>query len=163
MEAIDTKMGRLKEQGVTVRGYKELVTKFVKRIKKAKDQLDRASFQETQTSNNNFNRQLENSNKTLDKLESCRVDMSITLQLGSSLANDIQKEDVHEPYLEDLDKYRGYISKSAKEAGETSDRMEEMQNHAIEVLVHKEEEKEEVMEKKFRANKTFKKMCCRNL
>ena len=155
MEDNDTKMGRLKEQGATVRGYKGQVTKVMKRIEKAKEQLDGASFQEVQASNENFKSQLENFNKTLDKLESCVADMSVTVELGISLANNLPKEDFRERYLEDLEKYSRYISKSAKETEDTSDHVERMQKHAIEALAHKEEEK--AMEEKFRANESFKK------
>ena len=40
MEAIDAKMLSLKEQGAAARGYKSQLTKVVKRVEKAKEQLD---------------------------------------------------------------------------------------------------------------------------
>ena len=40
MEAINAKMLSLKEQGAAARGYKSQLTKVVKRVEKAKEQLD---------------------------------------------------------------------------------------------------------------------------
>ena len=161
MEAIDAKMLSLKEQGAAARGYKGQLTKVVKRIEKAKEQLNVASFQEAQACNDNLNRQLESYNKALDKVESCIADMSVTLELGISLANDIGKEDTRQNYLESLNKYSGYITKSEEEIEGTSDNVEKLQKHAIEVLGTREEEKEkaleEKLEEKFRTNESFKK------
>ena len=53
-----------------------------------------ATFQEAQACNDNLNRQLDNFNKALDKLENCIADMSVTLELGFSQANDINKGEV---------------------------------------------------------------------
>ena len=114
MEAIDAKMLNLKEKGAAARGYKGQLTKVVKRIEKAKEQLDRSSFQEAQACNDNLSRQLESYNKALDKLESCIGDMSVTVELGISLANDEEKEDVRKSRLEDLNKYNGYIAMRTK-------------------------------------------------
>ena len=66
MEAIDAKMLSLKDQGAGAKGYEQL-TKVVKRVEKAKEQLNWALFQEAQACNDNLNRQLENFNKALDK------------------------------------------------------------------------------------------------
>ena len=68
MEDIDGQMLALKQQGAAARGYKGQLTKVTKRLERAKEQLNTASFQEAQACNDNLNRQLQNFNKALDKL-----------------------------------------------------------------------------------------------
>ena len=135
-------------------------TKVVKRVGKASEQLNAASFQETQACNDNLNRQLESYIKAFDKLENCLTEMSVTVELGISLANSLGKDDARgQSYLESLSKYSGYIAKSKEDIEVTSDQVEEMRKHAIEVLSTREEEKEKALdenaEKKFRANESF--------
>ena len=142
MEAINAKMLSLKEQGAGAKGYKGQLSKVVKRVEKAKEQLNKALFQEAQACNDNLNRQLECHNKALDKLESCISNMSETLELGISLAKDNNRDDPHgQIYLDSLNKYIGYITKSEEDIEVTSDHMEKVDKHAIEVLAMREEEK----------------------
>ena len=98
MEDIDAQMLTLKQQGATARGYKGQLIKVTKRLERAQEQLNTAKFQEDQACNDNLNRQLENFNKALDKLENCIADMSGTLELGFSLANNIDKGEVRNDY-----------------------------------------------------------------
>jgi hypothetical protein len=147
----------LKQQGAAVRGYKGQLTKVTKRLERAKEQLDTALFQEAQACYDNLNRKLDNFNKALDKLENCVADMSVSIELGFSLASDIVKEDVRNEYLDKLGKMRGNIDKSEEEIESSSVNMEMIQKHAIEVMAEREEEKEKAQEVKFRANETFRK------
>ena len=112
MEDIDSQMVTLKQQGAAARGYKGQLTKVTKRLERAKEQLDSASFQEAQACYDNLNRQFDNFNKALDKLENCIADMSVTIELGFSLANDIDKVDTRNEYLDKLGKLKGNIDKS---------------------------------------------------
>ena len=82
MEGMDAQMLALKQQAAAARGYKGHLTKVIKKVERAKDQLNKATFQEAQACNDNLSRQLENFNKALDKLESCISEMSVTLELG---------------------------------------------------------------------------------
>ena len=152
MEDIDSQMVTLKQQGAAASGYKGQLTKVTKRLERAKEQLDSASFQEAQACYDNLNRQLDNFNKALDKLENCIADMSVTIELGFSLANDIKKGNARNEYLEKLGKLKGNINKSEEEIESSSVNMEKIQKHAIEVMASKEEEKEKAQEEKFRAN-----------
>ena len=155
MEDIDSQMVTLKQQGAAVRGYKGQLTKVTKRLERAKEQLDSASFQEAQACYDNLTRQFDNFNKALDKLENCIADMSVTIELGFSLANDIDKGDTRNEYLDKLGKLKGNIDKSEEEIESYSVYMEKIQKHAIEVMASREEEKEKAQEEKFRANETF--------
>ena len=83
--------------------------------------------------------------------------MSVTIELGFSLANNIDKGYTRNKYLDKLGKLRGNIDKSEEEIESSSVNMEKIQKHAIEVMALREEEKEKAQEEKFRANKTFKK------
>ena len=117
MEDIDSQMVTLKQQGAAARGYKGQLTKVTKILERAKEQLDSASFQEAQACYNNLTRQFDNFNKALDKLENCIADMSVTIELGFSLANDIKKGDARNVYLEKLGKLKGNINKSEEDGG----------------------------------------------
>ena len=46
MENMETQMLALKQQAAAARGYKGHLTKVAKRVDRAKDHLDRATFQE---------------------------------------------------------------------------------------------------------------------
>ena len=107
MEDINGQMLPLNEQGAAARGYKGQLTKITKRVERDKEQLNTAKFQEAQACNDNLKRQLENFNKALDKLENCIAYMSVTLELGFSLANNIDKGEVRNDYLDRLGKLKG--------------------------------------------------------
>ena len=126
-------------------------------MERAKEQLDAASFKDAQACYDNLNRQLDNFNKALDKLKNCIADMSVTIELGFSLANNIDKGDTRNKYLDKLSKLRGNIDKSEEEIESSSVNIEKIQKHAIEVMASREEEKEKAQEEKFIANETFKK------
>ena len=138
MEGMDAQMLALKQQAAAARGYKGHLTKVTKRVERAKDQLDKATFQEAQACNDNLSRQLENFNKALDKLESCISEMSVTLELGFSLANDIDKDEDRNAYLDKLGKMKGNIDKNEEEIETNSINIEDIQKHAIEVVAHLE-------------------------
>ena len=118
MEAIDAKMLHLKEQGAGVKGYKGQLTHVVKRVEKASEQLNRSQFQEAHACNDNLNRQMQSYIKAFNKLENCLADMSVTVELGISLANSLGKDDAQgRSYLDSLSKYSGYIAKGEEKIG----------------------------------------------
>jgi hypothetical protein len=133
------------------------LTKVTKRVERAKDQLNKATFQEAQACNDNLSRQLENFNKALDKLESCISEMEVTLELAVSLANNIDKDEDRNAYLKKLGKMNVNIDKSKEEIETSSINIEDIKKHAIEVVANLEEEKEKSQEEKFRASESFKK------
>ena len=157
MENIDGQMVTLKEQGAAARGYKGQLTMVTKRLERSKEQLDTSSFQEAQACYDNLNIQFDNFNKALHKLKNCIADMSVTIELGFSLANNIDKGDTRNEYLDKLGKLRGNIDKSEEENESSSVNMEKIQKHAIEVMELREEEKEKAQEVKFKANENLKK------
>ena len=112
MESMDAQMLALKQQAAAARGYKGHLTKVAKRVERAKDHLNKATFQEAKACNDSLSRQIEIFNKALDKLESCISEMTVTLELGVSLANDIDKDEDRNAYLEKLGKMKVNIDKS---------------------------------------------------
>ena len=79
--------------------------KVLKRVEKASKQLNKSSFQEAHTCNNNLNRQLQSYIMAFDKLENCLADMSVTVELGISLVNSLGKDDTQcKHYLDSLSK-----------------------------------------------------------
>ena len=157
MEDMETQMGALKQLGAAARGYKGHLTKVAKRVDRAKDHLNKATFQEGKACNDNLDRQIDIFNKALDKLESCISEMTVSLELGISLANDLEKEEDRKAYLEKLSKMKVNIDKSEEEIESNSINIEDIQRHAIEVIAGLEDEKEKVLEEKFQASETFKK------
>ena len=157
MEGMDAQILALKQQAAAARGCKGHLTKVTKRVERAKDQLDKANFQEAQACNDNLSRQLENFNKALDKLESGISEMSVTLELGFSLANKIDKDEVCNAYLNKLGKMKMNIDKNKEEIESNSISIEDIQKHTIEVVAALEEEKEKAQEEKFIASESFKK------
>ena len=129
MEDMDSQMLTLKQQGAAARGYKGHLTKVTKRVERAKEQLNTATFQEAQACNEKLNRQLENFNKALDKLETCIDEMSVTLDLGFSLGNDIDKMEVRNYYLDRLGKLKGNIDMSEEEIKANSINIEAIHKH----------------------------------
>ena len=157
MENMDAQMLTLKQQAAAARGYKGHLTKVAKRVERAKDHLNRATFQEAKACNDSLDRQIEIFNKALDKLETCISEMAVSLELGMSLANDIEKVEDRDAYIEKLGKMKVNIDKSEEEIETNSINIEDIQRHAIEVVAGLEEEKEKVLEDKFKANESFKK------
>ena len=129
MEDMDSQMLTLKQQGAAARGYKGHLTKVTKRVERAKELSNTATFQEAQACNDNLNRQLENFNKALDKLETCIAEMSVTLELGFSLGNDIDKMEVRNYYLDRLGKLKGNIDMSEEEIKANSINIEAINKH----------------------------------
>ena len=67
--------------------------------------------------------------------------MSVTVELGIILAQG-------RSYLDSLSKYSRYVAKGEEEIETTSDHVEELRMHALEVLATREEEKETAQEEK---------------
>jgi hypothetical protein len=112
MASMDAQMLVLKQQGAAARGYKGHLTKVAKRVERAKEHLNKAKFQEATALHYSLDRQIEIFNKALVKLESCISEMTVHLELGISMANDIVNEEDRKDYLEKLGKMKVNIDKS---------------------------------------------------